>query len=465
MNAAGTPERRLSTFDCASIVVGIVVGSGIYQSLGTVAAQTASVAELAALWIAGGLFALLGSLCYAELAGRYPEDGGDFIYLNRAYGPGVGFLFAWTQLWIIRPGSIGALACVFGNYAARLYSFGPESFAVYALGSVAVLTLLNMLGVRQSTRTQNLLTVAKVLGLGVLVVAGLFGPSAPAEVVVAARGREGDVALAMIFVLFAYSGWNEMGCVAAEVRNPQRNILRALLIGAAVVTVVYLGVNAACLKLLGLAGMSQGQAVAATAAVRALGPWGERGLSLLICISALGSTNGMIFTGARIYYAMGKRRPLFAPLAVWHPRFGTPIVSLAVQAAVTLGLLIGFGGLKADDAAGGAFERLVIFMTPPFYIFLMLSAGALAVFRRRDARLGEGERAREDHYRLPLFPLPPLVVALAGAFLTYQSIAYVARRFSEEGPALRGPTIWVVATFATGLAIAVWDKARGGGAS
>ena len=153
MNAAGTPERRLSTFDCASIVVGIVVGSGIYQSLGTVAAQTASVAELAALWIAGGLFALLGSLCYAELAGRYPEDGGDFVYLNRAYGPGVGFLFAWTQLWIIRPGSIGALACVFGNYAARLYSFGPESFAVYALGSVALLTLLNMLGVRQSTRT------------------------------------------------------------------------------------------------------------------------------------------------------------------------------------------------------------------------------------------------------------------------------------------------------------------------
>jgi len=242
------PVRRLSLVDCTSITVGIIIGSGIYESMGLVAGQAADVWELAGLWIAGGVFALLGSLCYAELATRFPEEGGDYVYLTKAFGRPLGFLFAWTQLWIIRPGSIGALACVFADYATRLHSLGSQSFMLYACGSIGLLTLLNMLGVRQSTWVQNLLTGVKILGLVTLVVAGLL--ATPAEPTAAAPTAGGSLSFAMIFVLFAYSGWNEMGCVASEVRDPRRNILRSLLAGSAIVTLIYLGLNAACWKLL-----------------------------------------------------------------------------------------------------------------------------------------------------------------------------------------------------------------------
>lgn len=449
MNEAARPERRLSLVDCTSITVGIIIGSGIYGSMGRVAAQADEAATLAGFWLIGGLFALLGSLCYAELATRFPEEGGDYVYLTQAYGRGVGFLFAWTQLWIIRPGSIGALACVFAEFATQLASLGKHSFMLYACGSIAVLSLLNMAGVRQSTRVQNLLTATKVLGLATLIVAGLLGPTADLS---APPESKRSVSFAMIFVLFAYSGWNEMGCVAAEVREPRRNILRALVVGTTIVTLVYLGLNAACWKLLGLSGMAASKVVPAEAAKLALGDWGAKALSLLICISALGSTNGMIFTGARIYYAMGTRQRLFAPLAVWSRRFGTPLISLSVQAVVTLALVVGFGGLGEGDNPRDAFERLVIFMTPPFYVFLCLSALAVIVLRRRfPAR-------DESTYRLPLFPFPPLAIAGASVFMAYQGALWIATNFSFQGELLVWPTVWVAATFVTGLLFAVVDR-------
>ncbi|MBA4017661.1 MAG: amino acid permease [Pirellula sp.] len=449
MSTPGLPERRLSMLDCASIVVGIIIGSGIYESLGLVAGFAGSEQMLARLWIAGGLFALLGSLCYAELATRLPEEGGDFVYLTHAYGRGVGFLFAWTQLWIIRPGSIGALACVFADYATQLYALGPLSLPIYACGSVLVLTALNVLGVRQSTRVQNVLTGAKVLGLALLAGAGLFGE--PPEFVPAGGSSyvKENLSLALIFVLFAYSGWNEMGCVAAEVRDPQRNILRALLVGSGIVTLVYLGINAACYRMLGLQGMIEHGPVAVT---KSLGPGAEKALSLLVCISALGSTNGMIFTGARIYYAMGNRHRMFKPLAVWSLRYGTPVVSLCVQAVVTLGLLIGFGGTAAGSEPREAFRRLVIFMTPPFYVFLVLSAVAVVVLRRRDKEPAPGV------YRMPLFPVPALVVAVASAFMAYRGVVYVVENFSQPDHQLLGPTVWVVLTTIIGIGLAIGQR-------
>jgi basic amino acid/polyamine antiporter, APA family len=439
----------LSLVDCTSITVGIIIGSGIYESMGLVASQASNVGELAGLWIAGGVFALLGSLCYAELATRFPEEGGDYVYLTNAYGRPIGFLFAWTQLWIIRPGSIGALACVFADFATQLYSLGPQSFLIYACGSIVVLSLANMLGVRQSTWLQNLLTAAKVLGLATLIVAGLFGPAAEASTAVP---MERSLSFAMIFVLFAYSGWNEMGCVAAEVRDPRRNILRSLLAGAAIVTLIYLGLNAACWKLLGLAGMAASKDAANETATLALGSWGAIGLSVLICISALGSTNGMIFTGARIYYAMGRRHRLFAPLAVWNERFGTPLISLALQAVVTLTLVVGFGGMAEGTDPKTAFKRLVIFMTPPFYLFLTLSALAVMVFRRRNSS------ADAATYRMPLFPLAPLAVAAASLFLTYRGAEYVAKQWSEQGANLMTPIAWVAGTLVTGVLFALLDR-------
>jgi amino acid transporter len=293
------------------------------------------------------------------------------------------------------------------------------------------------------------LTACKILGLTTLIVAGLAGQGTePIEW----TPNKPDLSLAMIFVLFAFSGWNEMGCVAAEVRDPRRNLLRALMIAAGIVSFVYLGLNAACWKLLGLEGMASAPVAPAEAAKRAFGPWGARALGVLICVSALNSTNGMVFTGARIYYAMGKRQRLFAPLAVWSRRFGTPLVSLAVQTAVTLALLVGFGGLGDGGEPREAFTRLVIFMTPPFYVFLFLSALAVIVLRRRSTTTDEAV------YRLPLFPLPPLIIAAASVFMTYQGANYLAFNFSQQGAMLVWPTVWVGATFATGVLFAFVDK-------
>jgi amino acid transporter len=175
---------------------------------------------------------------------------------------------------------------------------------------------------------------------------------------------------------------------------------------------------------------------------------------VLICISALNSTNGMIFTGARIYYAMGKRQRLFAPLAVWSARFHTPLVSLVAQMVVTLGLLVGFGGLAGGNEPSEAFKRLVIFMTPPFYVFLFLSAVAVIVLRMRSKSADDGA------YRLPLFPLPPLIIAAASVFMTYQGANYLAFNFSQQGAMLVWPTVWVGVTLATGVLLAFVDKRR-----
>lgn len=459
MNDSSSTERRLSVFDCASILIGIIIGSGIYESAGLVAAQLATPAELAGVWVAGAVFALLGALCYAELAVRFPDHGGDYVYLTQAFGRLPGFLFAWTQLWVIRPGSIGAMACVFATYAAQLVPLGEYSFLLYACGSITVLSFVNMLGVRQGTVTQNVLSAAKILGLAALIFGGLSYGGAETNAEAAARAavdpqvaKNGSWSLAMIFVLFAYSGCNEMGCVAAEVRDPNRNLLRALLLGTTVVALAYLGMNAACWNVLGLGGMARSEAVAAETARIVAGEWGAKALSLLICISALGSTNGMIFTGARIYFAMGQRHALFSPLARWSPRFGTPIASLTLQTVVTTALVLGFGW-SAGDAPRQAFGRLVMFMTPPFYLFLIGSAAATILFRWKRA-------GNDSGFRMPWFPLPPLVVGLAAAFMTYRGVDYIRFNYLQQGSRLLWPAAWVVVTFATGILFALIDRGR-----
>ena len=199
------------------------------------------------------------------------------------------------------------MAYVFGRYATQLYPLGSHSFTLYAAGSVTIISIINILGVREGKWTQNILTAAKLLGLAVVVGVGLTC-TVPAEdaVPVAAEHENANLGLALILIVFTYGGWNDMAYVAAEVRNPQRNIVRALLLGVLAVATVYVSVNLAFLHALGLAGVAASHAVAADVAALGLGEWGRRGIALLICVSTLGAINGMIFTGARIYYAMGR---------------------------------------------------------------------------------------------------------------------------------------------------------------
>jgi len=426
------PERRLSVLDAASIIVGIVIGSGLYETTPEIARNVGSVAGLMSIWVVGGLMALAGALCYAELSTTYPQEGGDYAYLKRAYGQRVGFLYAWAQLWIVRPGSTGAMAFVFANYAHRLLPLSSASEAadlvIYAAGAVGLLTLINLAGLQQGKWTQNLLTGIKVAALlGVFVIA-MIGPAAPTSAADTASGPDigasGGVNwwLAFIFVMFTYGGWNDMSFVAAEVRQPERNLPAALILGTGTIVTVYLLANAAFVRMLGFEAVKSADALAADAFRARLGVPGARAISALVCVSCLGAINGMLLTGARVYYAVGRDHPLFARLAHWDTRRGTPTRSLLLQGAITLGVTLSIG------LAGGeqGFERLVIFTAPVFWAFIVATGVSLFVLRLRDP-------AARRPYRVYLYPIIPIVFLLSALAVLYASAAYAAQEYLAEG--------------------------------
>ena len=428
------------------MIVGIIVAVGIYRSSPNVAEQAPSVGWLIGFWLLGGLLTLIGALCYVELATTYPESGGDYVYLTRAFGRRVGFLFAWCQLWIVRPGSIGAMAYAFAEYANQIWprAVGREAdltLAAYAAVSIVVLTLVNMVGVREGKWTQNALTVAKILGLIAVVAVGWMFASdfrpPPSSNPQSHIPNLSSFGLAMIFVLFTYGGWNEMAYVAAEVKEPRKNILRALVIGTVAVTVIYVLVNLAFVYAVGLEG-TRNPAVAADVLRLGIGAWAGQALSVLICVSALGAINGQIFTGSRIYYAMGRDHRLYAWLGRWNARRGTPMWSLVIQGVITLALVVWFGLTRSG------FERMVIFTTPVFWFFLTLVGAALFVSRWRDA-------GAERPYRVPGYPLTPILFCLWSAFLVYSSLAYAVRKGSWEA-------LWSIAIFLVGVAVSFYHS-------
>jgi basic amino acid/polyamine antiporter, APA family len=425
--APAAPHRHLTLFDSTSIIVGIIIGSTIYRSAPLIASQVPNVGWLLGVWVIGGAFSLIGALCYAELATAYPREGGDYVFLTEAFGKPIGFLFAWTQFWIVRPGSIGAVAYIFAEYANQLFPLDARHrpMLIYAVGAVAVLSGVNVLGVRAGKWTQNLLTLVKYLGLLAIVAAGLLsapqgspsheytgtqltgGPPAVAS-------REPDVGLALIFVFLAYSGWHEMAYVSAEVRNPQRNLLRALVLGTTAVAGIYIAVNLAFVHALGLGGLQQSGAVATDVLGRLVGPVAGKCIGILICITALGSINGMIFTGSRIFYATGIEHRHLSWLGRWDARSDTPIRPLLIQSAATVALTIGFGW-RAKGSDG--FQDSIAFTSPAFYFFLCLVGFALLALRTRSSSTEQG-------YRVPFYPIIPLLFCGASVFMLSKGLDY-----------------------------------------
>ena len=365
-----------------------------------------------AVWLVAGMLSLCGALGYAELATAYPQGAGDYAYLTHAYGRWAGFLFGWLQLVIVRPGDIAVMAFAFANYALTLHVPGgasPHARQLYACGAVAVLTAINILGVRQGKWTQNLLTFAKVAGLVAIVgVAFATGGSAPPRTSQPSTGL--PLSLAFIFVLFTYGGWNEMAYVAAEVVNPRRNIARALLLGTAAVTLLYLLVNGAFLYALGYEGLKSSQAVAVDT-VRTVFPNRASALiSLLVCLSALGAINGLIFAGARISYAVGRDHSVFGLLGRWHSGTGTPVRALLLQGTVAVILI----------ALLGSFVDTLLYTAAPVYLFYLASNLAVVVLRHREPGI-------ERPFRVWGYPVTTLLFCATCGFLAYSAVLYKPR--------------------------------------
>lgn len=400
------PKKELSLFDSTCIIVGIIIGAGIYETAPTVAACMKSWVGTLGIWLVGGLLALTGALCYAELATAYPREGGDYVYLSRAYGKWAGYLFGWSQLAIIRPGDIALMAFIFSRYAQKLYPFA-HSGLIYAASAVIVLTGINVLGVKEGKLTQNLLTVIKTIGLLVIVGVGLLAPSVPSSAKTEAFFTTGGLKLALILVLFTFGGWNEMAYVAAEVKHPHRNIVRALVIGTTVVTVLYVLVNGAFLRALGHIKMAASEAVAVETMTMVFPNMASKTIGILICISTLGAINGLIFTGARISYAMGSEHTLFRGLGKWDRHFGTPMWALIAQGCLSLAIIL----------LAGSFIDIILYTAPVVWVFFLVTGLSVFVLRHK-----EPETPRE--YRITAYPVTVIVFCVCCVFMFYSSVSY-----------------------------------------
>ena len=410
--AETTPRAVLGLRDAIGLIVGTVVGVGIFRTPSLVAEHAGSMSVALLAWLAGGLVSLLGALCYAELASAYPNTGGDYHYLTRAFGRKLGFLFAWARLSVVQTGAIALLAFVLGDYANELLQLGPWGSPLCAGAMVVVLTATNILGVRQGATTQNVLTALEVTGILLIVLAGLAAqPAAAAVSMSGAAASPGTFGLVMVFVLLTYGGWNEAAYLSGEVRDPGRTMVRALVWSLGLVTALYLLINWTFLTTLGVAGVAGSKAVAADVVQVAFGPQGARLTGGLVVVAALTSINAAIFTGARSSYAVGRDFGALGFLGRWHPITRTPVNALLTQGVTALAL-VGLGGLTRSG-----FETMVEYTAPVFWLFLCLTGVALFVLRRRDP-------ARPRPFRVPFYPLTPLAFCVTSGYLVYSSLAY-----------------------------------------
>ena len=407
----GAPVPTLRLRDAVAITVGIVVGAGIFRTPSLVAANAASENVVLLIWLAGGLVTLVGALCYAELATTYPHAGGDYHYLTRAYGRRLAFLYAWSRISVVQTGSVALLAFVVGDYASQLLTLGPYSSSIYAALVVVGLTGLNVAGVRHGSGAQNWLTAVEVLSVVLIIIAGLALTTSDATAPAAQGAPTASLGLALVFVLLTYGGWNEAVYVSAEVDNPRRNIARALLISIGLITALYLLVNWAFLRGLGLEGLAASDAAAADLMRRATGEGGARFVSVLVAVSALTSANATVITGARTNYALGRDFRMFDFLGRWHERAHTPTNALLVQGVIALALV--FAGSFAREG----FTAMVEYTAPVFWLFFFLTGLSLIVLRSKEPQA-------DRPFRVPLYPVTPILFCAACLYMLQSSLTY-----------------------------------------
>ena len=377
-------RRELGLLDSVVVVAGGIIGVGIFANPSNVARVVDDPALILLVWALGGGVALIGAFVWAELASRYPQVGGQYVYLQRAYHPVVGFLYGVALLFIINGGSLAAVAILFASYVDRsLLPLGPAGIRAAAATALIVLTAVNVVGVRAGTWTNNALMAAKVLGMLALVALAFGRGAAPASHFAPSPSHvfgHASVSLlltALVPILFAYGGWQSCANIAAEIKDPARNLARANVLGVIAVVVLYLSLNLAYLWVMTPAQIAASPALAADMARAVAGAAGARFVAVLIVISSLGFLAVVILTGPRLIYAMAADGLFFARAAQLHPRYRTPVFALWFQAAVSLALLM-----------TNTYDQLLSYVVFADWLFFGLTAGALVIVRRRDPSPG-----------------------------------------------------------------------------
>ena len=405
--------RLLHPFSAVALIVGIVIGAGIFKTPSLVASLSGDAGWALVLWVAGALISIVGALCYAELCTAYPNAGGDYHFLHRAFGRNISFIYGWSRAMIINTGSIALLAFVFGDYISTLVSLGTYSGVIWALLVVVLLTAVNLAGIHASSRMQTWLTVTEIVGLLAVVLAG-FWVDAPASGAVqwfAQAPAPAQWGLCLVFVLLTFGGWNEAAYISAELKGGPRTMVWVILASMLTLTVIYLLVNTALLLGLGLSGLSQSKTAASDLLGFAFGPLAQKALGLFVAIAALTSINATMFVGARTNFALGNDWRVLRKLGQWQLDIGSPKQALLLQALISIGL-IALGTQEADG-----FSAMVEFTAPVFWGFLFLVGLALIWLRQTDKHTSRP-------FKVPLYPVLPLIFCAACAWLTYSSVTY-----------------------------------------
>ncbi len=408
--AKQTLARHLGLFDATMIVMGGIIGTGIFINPYVVAQQVHTPALILGAWAAGGLIALLGAFVYAELSAAQPEAGGQYAYLRDAYHPSVAFIYGWALLLVIQSGGMAAVAITFARYFLELTQLAATDRASALVATLALggLTVINCLGVRAGSTVQNVLMLLKIAAIAALVVAGLTvsgearaAQSGPQVSGFAAGSNDTFASLtafgaAMVPVLFAYGGWQTACFVAGEVRQPERNLPRGLLLGVAGVVVVYLTVNFVCVHALGAGGLAETKTPASEVMRLGFGERGARFIALGIAISTLGFLSQSILTGPRVYFAMAEDRLFFKSVAKLS-RGRVPAVAILLQ-----------GGMAIIIALSGKYEQILNYVTSVDFIFFGLTATCIFVLRRQARLSGASPR-----FKVPGHPLTTVLFIAA----------------------------------------------------
>jgi len=402
----------LSVAQASAMLIGIVVGIGIFRTPPVVASNVDSELAFIGIWAVGGLLTVIGALCYAELGSSRPNSGGEYHYLREAYGDGPSFLFAWGRLTVMQTGAIAAVAFAYGDYANALVPLGELGSAIHAALAVVILSALQLVGTISSGRLQVVLTVASIATLVIVAGAGFMtaSPSLPDAAAATTPAAGGALGLALVFVLLTYGGWNEAAYLSGEIRDVRRNMVRVLLLGTGVIAALYLVINVSLVMSIGLEGLRQ-EKLLTEPVEQVFGSTGVIIVALIICVTALSTINGTIFTGARSMYALGETFPLLGGLAGRNGESGAPVAAIIVQAVLAL-CLIGFGATTRDG-----FTEMVEYTAPVFWMFMALIGMSLIVFRWRQPH-------RDIPFRVPLYPLTPLAFIATALYLLHASIAY-----------------------------------------
>ena len=412
------PRQTLSLFDGIVMVTGMVVGIGIFAMPSQVALFAGNSFNYLALWLVGGLLALNGALCYAELAGRFPGAGGEYNFLSRAYGTKLALLFAWARCSVIQTGSIALVAFVYGDYANSLLPLGALGPAIHAAIIIIVFTAINMAGTFQGALAQKVFTSMDLTALVLILLAGLTlvlsgGNAAPAVPAPSSGGGTGMIGLAVVFVMLTFGGWNESAYLSAELKDAKRNMVRVLVISILLVTALYFAVAFIYLQAVGYEALSKSSTIAADVMGAAFGPMGAKAIALFVCGAAISTLNATIFTGARIYYALGRDLPWLGKFGRWNREGENPANAFLLQGAVALALV----ALAANLDKSGL-QTMVDYITPVFWLFMILVGVSLFLFRFRDS----GERGG---YRVPLYPVTPILFVATCLYMLYSSVDYV----------------------------------------